>query len=130
MSTRTAPSLVRERAAAAQVSHEHDHSLHRIRSESVSFAWDNSIPPALEIESGETVELETADASGGPLTADSTPADVAALDFDRVNPVTGPVFVRGAQPGDVLAVEILELRPHACDHPRLRPACRRVQRAV
>ena len=99
--------------AAPQVSHEHDHSLHRIRSDSVSFAWDNSIAPALEIESGETVELETADASGGQLTADSTPADVAALDFDRVNPVTGPVFVRGAQPGDVLAVEILELRPHA-----------------
>jgi acetamidase/formamidase len=99
--------------AASQVSHEHEHSLHRVRSDSVSFAWDNSIPPVLEIESGETVELETADASGGQLTPDSTPADVAALDFDRVNPVTGPVFVRGAQPGDVLAVEILELRPHA-----------------
>ncbi|HEY1509053.1 MAG TPA: acetamidase/formamidase family protein [Solirubrobacteraceae bacterium] len=95
------------------MSHEHDHSLHKVRSDSVSFAWDNSIPPVLEIESGETVELETADASGGQLTADSTPADVAALDFDRVNHVTGPVFVRGAQPGDVLAVEILELRPHA-----------------
>jgi acetamidase/formamidase len=94
------------------VSHEHDHSLHRIRSDSASFVWDNSIAPALEIESGETVELETADASGGQLTADSTPADVAALDFERVNPVTGPVFVRGAQPGDVLAIEILELRPH------------------
>ena len=99
--------------AASQVSHEHDHSLHRIRSDSASFVWDNSIAPVLEIESGETVELETADASGGQLSADSTPADVAALDFDRVNPVTGPVFVRGAQPGDVLAIEILELRPHA-----------------
>jgi acetamidase/formamidase len=99
--------------AASQVSHQHHHSLHRIRSDSASFVWDNSIAPVLEIESGETVELETADASGGQLTADSTPADVAALDFDRVNPVTGPVFVRGAQPGDVLAVEILELRPHA-----------------
>jgi acetamidase/formamidase len=36
---------------------------------------------------------------------------VAALDFERVNPVTGPVFVKGAEPGDVLAVDILELRP-------------------
>ena len=98
--------------AASQVSHENDHSLHRIHSDSASFVWDNSIAPVLEIESGETVELETADASGGQLTADSTPADVAALDFERVNPVTGPVFVRGAQPGDVLAIEILELRPH------------------
>ena len=102
-----------EPPAASQVSHEHHHSLHRIRSDSASFVWDNSIAPVLEIESGATVELETADASGGQLSANSTPADVAALDFDRVNPVTGPVFVRGAHPGDVLAIEILELRPHA-----------------
>ena len=85
--------------AASQVGHEPEHSLHRIRSDSVSFAWDNSIPPVLEIESGETVELETADVSGGQLTADSRTADVAALNFDRVNPVTGPVFVRGAAAG-------------------------------
>jgi acetamidase/formamidase len=93
------------------VSGGHSHSLHSIRAETVSYVWDNSIPPALEIESGEVVELEAADASGGQLSPDSTAADVAGLDFDRVNPVTGPVFVRGAKPGDVLAVEILELRP-------------------
>jgi acetamidase/formamidase len=98
--------------AALHAGHD-EHSLHRIRSDSVSFAWDNSIAPVLEIESGETVQFETADASGGQLSPDSTPADVAALDFNRVNPVTGPVFVRGAQPDDVLAVEILELRPHS-----------------
>jgi acetamidase/formamidase len=78
----------------------------------VSFAWDNSASPVLEIDSGDTVELEAADASGGQLTAESTAEDVASLNFDRVNPITGPVFVRGARPGDVLAVEILELRPH------------------
>jgi acetamidase/formamidase len=74
--------------------------------------WDNALTPALEIDSGETVQLETADASGGQLNPESSAADVAALDFGRVNPVTGPVFVRGAQPGDVLAVEILEMRAH------------------
>ncbi len=87
------------------------HSLHSIAAEKISYVWDNSIEPALEIEAGETVELEAADASGGQLGPDSTAAEVAGLDFDRVNPVTGPVFVRGARPGDVLAVEILELRP-------------------
>jgi acetamidase/formamidase len=87
------------------------HSLHSIGAEKISYVWDNSIEPALEIEAGETVELEAADASGGQLGPDSTAAEVAGLDFDRVNPVTGPVFVRGARPGDVLAVEILELRP-------------------
>ena len=43
--------------------------------------------------------------------ADSTSEDVAKLDFDHVNPVSGPVSVKGARPGDVLAVEILEFRP-------------------
>jgi acetamidase/formamidase len=66
----------------------------------------------LEIESGDAVQLEAADASGSQLTREARAADVAALDFERVNPITGPVFVRGARPGDVLAVEILELLPH------------------
>jgi len=78
----------------------------------VAYVWDNAAPPVLEVESGEIVEFEAADASGGQLTRGSSATDVAALDFERVNPITGPVFVRGAQPGDVLAVDILELRPH------------------
>jgi acetamidase/formamidase len=73
--------------------------------------WDHSIDPVLEVDSGETVELEVTDASGGQLDRDSGVADVAGLDFTRVNPVTGPVFVKGAEPGDVLEVEILSLRP-------------------
>jgi acetamidase/formamidase len=93
--------------------HDHPHSLHHLRSDRRSFVWDNSLEPALEIESGEAVELEIADASGGQLDRGSTAPEVAGLDFDRVNPVTGPVYVRGAAPGDVLAVEILELRPGA-----------------
>ena len=51
------------------------------------------------------------DASDEQLRADSTSEDVAKLDFDHVNPVSGPVYVRDARPGDVLAVEILEFRP-------------------
>jgi acetamidase/formamidase len=86
-------------------------SLHQIAGDRTHTAWDNSIDPVLEVESGATVELEVTDASGGQLGRDSTVADVAALDFARVNPVTGPVFVRGAAPGDVLEVEIRSLRP-------------------
>ena len=90
----------------------HDHSIHRIAAEHGSYVWDNSLPPALEVESGETVELECADASGGQLSQGSTARDVETLDLTKVNPVTGPVYVKGAKPGDVLAVEILELKPH------------------
>jgi len=88
------------------------HSIHSVGAEAAAFVWDNTAAPVLEVKSGATVELEAADASGGQLSAQSTAKDVAGLDLGRVNPITGPVFVRGAQPGDVLAVEILELRPH------------------
>src|SRR6476659_9579638 len=73
--------------------------------------WDHSIAPIHEVEPGATVELEVTDASGGQLDKDSSVDAVAALDFSNVNPVTGPVFVKGAVPGDVLEVEILALQP-------------------
>ena len=73
--------------------------------------WNNAIAPIHEVEPGATVELEVVDASGGQLDKDSDVDAVAALDFSNVNPVTGPVFVKGAVPGDVLEVEILSLEP-------------------
>ena len=90
----------------------HDHSIHQVGAGQGSYVWDNALAPALEVESGTTVELECADASGGQLNRRSTAEDVKSLDLTKVNPVTGPVYVKGAEPGDVLAVEILELRPH------------------
>jgi acetamidase/formamidase len=81
----------------------------RIGTESVHHAWDNSIAPVIEIEPGQRVELDLMNSSGGQLGPDSTVADVAALDFARVNPVTGPIAVRGAKPGDALTVRVVEL---------------------
>jgi acetamidase/formamidase len=71
--------------------------------------WDNSLAPILRIAPGDTVRVEMQNASGGQLSATSTASDLATLDFARVNPVTGPIFVEGAKPGDALVVEILEL---------------------
>ncbi|RMF88041.1 MAG: acetamidase [Nitrospinota bacterium] len=79
-----------------------------IHSSAHHFGWDNSLAPVLEVQPGEVVEFEIVDASGGQLSAHSTAADVAQLDFSRVNPVTGPVYVAGAQPGDALLVEVLD----------------------
>jgi acetamidase/formamidase len=90
----------------------HDHSIHHVGAEHGSYVWDNALDPVLEVESGATVELECADASGGQLNKNSTATDVNALDLTKVNPVTGPVYVNDAEPGDVLAVEILELKSH------------------
>jgi acetamidase/formamidase len=86
-------------------------SLHDLRPDAFSYVWDNSIEPALEVESGELVELRARDASDEQIHEHSSAQDVAKIDFSHVNPVSGPVFVKGARPGDALAVEILELRP-------------------
>jgi acetamidase/formamidase len=86
-------------------------SVHQVGRERTHTVWDNAIAPVLEVEPGSTVELEVTDASGGQLDRNSGVDDVAALDFANVNPVTGPVFVKGARPGDVLEVEIQSLRP-------------------
>jgi acetamidase/formamidase len=57
------------------------------------------------------VHFETVDASSGQLTRNSTAADLATIDLARVNPVTGPVYVDGAKPGDALKITVLSLRP-------------------
>lgn len=86
-------------------------SLHDLRADAYQYAWDNSVEPALEIESGEAVLLHVRDASDEQIDEGSSVDDVAKLDFSHVNPVSGPIYVKGAGPGDTLAVELLELRP-------------------
>lgn len=75
------------------------------------YGWDNSVAPAVRIAPGEALEFEVADASGGQLSPASTVEDVARLDFARINPVTGPVHVDGAEPGDILKVTVLSFAP-------------------
>jgi len=75
------------------------------------FGWDHSFKPVLTVAPGDEVEFEIVDASGGQLGPSSTPEDVGRLDFAKVNPVTGPVYVDGAQPGDALVVDILAFAP-------------------
>ena len=86
-------------------------SIHDVRADAFEYAWDNSVEPALEIESGEAIQLHVRDASDEQIGPGSTAADVLALDFSHVNPVSGPIFVKGAEPGDTLAVELLEFAP-------------------
>jgi acetamidase/formamidase len=86
----------------------HGHSIHHVRPDAYHMAWDHSLEPAVEIEPGAEIGFAVRDASDQQLGPGSTNADVAALDFARVNPVAGPVFVKGARPGDALEVEILE----------------------
>jgi acetamidase/formamidase len=73
------------------------------------FLWDERHEPVLEVDDGDTVVLETREITDEQLSPDSTAADVAALDASRFYPLTGPIFMRGAEPGDTLAVDVLRL---------------------
>jgi acetamidase/formamidase len=83
---------------------------HALGTDSPHYRWDVGNEPVLRIQSGDSVALETREVSDGQITPDSTAADVASLDFERVYPLAGPIWVEGAEPGDVLAVEIVEMR--------------------
>jgi formamidase len=71
--------------------------------------WHPGIAPALNCEAGEEVVLETRDGVDLQLSVDSTSDDVAKLNLRLVHPLTGPVYLEGAEPGDLLDVEILEV---------------------
>ena len=73
------------------------------------------IPPVLTVEEGEEVSLATRDGIDGQLPPGTTEADMAAMEAGAIHPLTGPVFVKGAQPGDVLEVEFVDIlpQPHA-----------------
>jgi formamidase len=73
--------------------------------------WHPDIEPVLEVEPGEVVVLETRDALDGYLNSASTVADFASVALGAVHPLTGPVFVKGAKPGDLLEIEFVEIEP-------------------
>jgi formamidase len=73
--------------------------------------WHPGIPPVVRCEPGDEVVMDTRDALDGQIGPSGTAETVAAASLDVVHPLTGPVFVEGAEPGDLLEVEILEVEP-------------------
>ncbi len=73
--------------------------------------WHPDIPPAVEAEPGEEVVLQTRHAFDGGVNPTSTAADLRNVDLNVVHPLTGPVYVQGAEPGDLLEVNILRIEP-------------------
>jgi acetamidase/formamidase len=72
-------------------------------------AWDNTLEPAVIVAPGDEVVLELVDSSGGQIARGDDASVLARLDLTAVNPCTGPVAVDGAQPGDVVVVDVLDL---------------------
>lgn len=73
--------------------------------------WDNSFEPVARVTPGTSLELECKDSGNGYFTPDSTKESVLDMPFDKINPVTGPVFVEGAEPGDILKITIDSFKP-------------------
>jgi len=73
--------------------------------------WNNQLRPVAEVNEGDLVIFECRDGSDNQMSDKSTSEDVAKLDFNRVHALSGPVLVRGAEPGDALEVEVVEVRP-------------------
>ncbi len=71
--------------------------------------FSSIIPPVLRVPPGAVVEMYTKEASDGQVTRTSDASVLATLSFDPVHPLTGPVYIEGAEPGDVLAVTLHEI---------------------
>jgi amidase len=86
-------------------------SAHTIHRHQHHFGWNNAFPPILTVAPGTTLSFDCPDSSAGQLTPASTVADVASLDFGRINPVNGPIFIDGAEPGDAVKITIGDFAP-------------------
>ena len=86
----------------------HNHTIH---AHQCHYGWDNANKPVAMAKPGETIEFHPVDSSGGQLNPKSTVADIATLDFAKVNPVAGPVHIDGAEPGDAIKVTLLDFTP-------------------
>lgn len=84
-----------------------------ITKDNTVYAMSKDNAPAARVQSGETVIFETLDCFGEQITDESQ--HLGGIDWNRINPATGPLYVDGAMPGDTLKVEILiiDLAPQA-----------------
>lgn len=77
--------------------------------------------PTLTVDSGETLEFEMPDFSGGAITRKSTAADIKALEFSKGYALAGPIWVEDAKPGDLLEVELLGFEHHGWGYTAIFP---------
>ena len=84
--------------------------------------WHPDIPPIMEVDPGEEVVLETRDASDCQIKPSMTVADLNRLDTKVAHPLTGPVYIKAAKPGDLLEIEYLDIVPSPRAGPEIAPA--------
>lgn len=83
---------------------------HQLSAEPTHSVWDRSLLPRLRIASGDEVQIECVDASGGQVAPGMTTEEYLRIDRNRIHALSGPIWVDGAEPGDVLQVDVLSTR--------------------
>lgn len=83
---------------------------HALRANPTHSVWNRALKPRLRIEPGDEVQIECVDASGGQVLPGMTAAEFLKIDRSRIHALTGPIWIDGAMPGDVLEVEVLATR--------------------
>jgi acetamidase/formamidase len=83
---------------------------HVLDKSKIHHKWDNSLSPAIEIEPGDIVHCETDEVTSGQVTPGCSADVFNNLNFDLLYPLAGPIYVKGAAPGDAIEVEILRMQ--------------------
>ena len=73
--------------------------------------WHPDIAPIARVRPGELIVLETRDAVDGQVSPETRSADLLGMDLNLAHPLTGPLWIEGAEPGDLLRVRIVEVEP-------------------
>jgi len=81
--------------------------MYQLSKDQVIYAMSSANPPVLTVAPNSRIEFETCDALSGQITSETDRFD--ALDWNKINPATGPVYVTGAEPGDILSVKIEQI---------------------
>lgn len=71
--------------------------------------WSRDVPPVAIVDQNQNVTFDLLDSAGRQITRDSTASDVAKIDISTCDPIFGPVYIKGAEPGDVLECEFIKL---------------------
>jgi len=85
-------------------------SIHRIKLDTYHYKWNKSHKPVLSIKPGDTVTFEINDVSSWQIMKDSTVQDLKEMDWSKLYPLAGPVYIEGALPGDSLVVEVKDVK--------------------
>jgi acetamidase/formamidase len=82
---------------------------HYLSAEPTHSRWNRNLSPRLRIAPGDTVVMECVDSSGSQVHPGMSVADFLRIDRGRIHALTGPIFIVGAESGDVLQIEVLEV---------------------